>query len=225
MQVNDLLSRRSQAAMMLELDEPDPFQVVAHLCDSLTTLRNLLFERVHHDVEEVFGQDSMLMPLSEDKCEQRVKGEIEVYQIAVSAEEMADRGYVGRDIVWLADWLANLRLGENYAATRYGEQLTRYLPMERKHRRHVFTGVLERTLRESAKAPLVLYRLYPLAVRIATAVAFADPLAASEWRNQQTAWLPAIADCHDCHGQTLETNETCVRCGNPVWKYEWLTMD
>lgn len=224
MQTNEITTRRSRAAASLELGpEREPDRIVAGLCDSLTVLRNLLYERIHHDVEEVFGRDSMLVPLSEDKCEHRVKGEIEVYQIAVCAEEIAVRGYLPQDIAWLADWLARLRLGDDYAESRYGQQLTQYLPMERKDRRHAFTGVLVRTLRESAKAPLILFRLFPLAVRAATAVTFGDPLAAGEWRNQQIAWLPAIADCHQCHGQTLETSEVCAQCGNPVWKYDWLT--
>ena len=70
---------------------------------------------------------------------------------------------------------------------------------------------------------LVLFRLYPLAVRIVTDVAFGDHFRANELRNQQLALLPAIADCHECHGKTLDNGEKCRTCGNPVWLYEWLT--
>lgn len=226
MPAKEAVARRSRAAAMLEnaIEQGDASQIVSSLADGLTTLRKLLYQRVHHDVEEIYGQDSMLVPLSEEKCEHRVKSEIEVYQIAVCSEEAHERRYITRDMVWLAQWLARLRLGENYAGTRYDEQLTAYLELEREKRRQTFVSVLQRTLPETSKAPLVLYRLFPLAVRIVTAVAFGDATTAGRWRRQQTSWLPAIADCHDCHGQILDTSEICPQCGNPVWQYKWLTV-
>jgi hypothetical protein len=86
----------------------------------------------------------------------------------------------------------------------------------------MFSSALERALPEARKAPLVIYRLYPRAVRIATAIAFGDALRAQEIRSEQISFLPIIADCHHCHGAPLENGESCVDCGNPLWKIKWL---
>ena len=80
-----------------------------------------------------------------------------------------------------------------------------------------------RVLPESRHAPLVLFLLFPLAVQIVTASAFDDRGTASGQRRQQTAILPAITDCRQCRGQLLEFTEQCTACGNPLWKYDWLT--
>jgi hypothetical protein len=225
-QEKEAVSRRTQAAAMLAeaIDHGDPAHIVHSLADGLTTLRKLLYQRVHHDVEEVYGQDSMLMPLSEEKCEHRVKTEIEVYQIAVCAEELQEQGYLTRDLAWTADWLASLRLGEHYTGSRYHDRLSLYLELEQGDRSHAFVNVLQRTLPETLKAPLILYRLFPLAARIVTAVAFGDPPAARQRRAKQISWLPAIIDCHHCQGQVLDNSEVCRECGNPIWKYQWLTV-
>ena len=42
----------------------DGLGVVRGLADGLTLLKNLAFQRVHHDVESAFGVDSMLIPVS-----------------------------------------------------------------------------------------------------------------------------------------------------------------
>ena len=42
-------------------------------------------------------------------------------------------------------------------------------------------------------------------------------------RKQQTSLLPAILDCHRCRGRLLDCGESCPECGNPLWKYNWLT--
>jgi hypothetical protein len=90
-------------------------------------------------------------------------------------------------------------------------------------RRLSFSGHLEHAYPEARRAPLVLYRLFPLSVGIATALAFSAPLDANELRNQQMFWLPSIQDCHECHGAPLENGEKCRVCGNPVWSHRWLT--
>lgn len=224
MNVMETVARRSRAAVELAALEgrSDAAQVVNSLSDGLTTLRNLLFERIHHDVEERFGMDSMLAPVSEEKCEERMKAEIETYQVAVVAEEASVRGYIEQETAAFAAWLACLRLGDHYTTTHYSKTLAKYLPLERKQRRRQFEATLERCLREVSKAPLVLFRLFPLSVRIATCLAFRDPLAAAEWRNLQITWQPAIEDCHDCHGRLLDNSEVCRQCGNPVWRFDWL---
>ena len=101
--------------------------------------------------------------------------------------------------------------------------MSEYLKSSPADRRLIFTNVLVKTLREAGRAPLVLFRLYPLSVSIAISVAFGDQLEASEIRNRQISTLPAIADCHECHGRPLDNGEICSLCGNPVWSYKWLT--
>jgi hypothetical protein len=84
---------------------------------------------------------------------------------------------------------------------------------------------LERTLREAARAPLIIYRLLPWAIRIVTATAFSDHETASEARHQQRTLLPNIAGCGVCRGEILPIGEKCEQCDNPFWNYRWLTSD
>ena len=37
--------------------------------------------------------------------------------------------------------------------------------------------------------------------------------------------LSIIRDCAECHGSVLENGEQCRNCGNPLWKYDWLTAE
>jgi hypothetical protein len=76
---------------------------------------------------------------------------------------------------------------------------------------------------EARKAPLVLYQLLPPAVAIVTATAFADPAQADLARNEQRLILPALSDCRTCHGALLPPGTSCSQCGNPLWKFAWLT--
>jgi hypothetical protein len=226
MNVKEAIERRNRAAAELFAREHlhNEKMIVNRLGDGLTSLRNLLFARIHEDVEANFGSDSMIIPVSERKMEERVKGEIEVYQVAVAVEEAADRRYFRQDPEDFAHWLCGLRLGEGYEETHYARRLEHYLSLPRIERRVDFTGVLARALPEAARAPLILFRLYPLAIRIVTNLAFDDTLSAAEWRNQQIEWQPAIADCHECLGRPLDVDEVCTVCSNPVWAYRWLTV-
>jgi len=88
-----------------------------------------------------------------------------------------------------------------------------------------FVSVLQRAIPESARAPLVLFRLYPRAVRILAAVAFGDPLRAQELRAEQIGFLPAISDCHECHGRVMDNEDICRCCGNPLWNFAFLLSD
>ena len=114
-------------------------------------------------------------------------------------------------------------MGEALAETHYGKRLNDYLAMEPDVRRLEFSRVLQKLMPETAKAPLILFRLFPLAVRIVATVAFGDHFAASELRNQQTRWQPAVADCLECHGRVLDNGDRCPTCANPLWEYVWLT--
>jgi hypothetical protein len=220
------LERRADAAA--EFDAQQPGQQGAQVTNSLsagfTLLRTALFQRIHEDVERFYGTDSMLAPLSiKDliRMEKVSEVEIEIYQIAVSTEEVSDRGYV-RDVSWYRDWLCRLRLGDLAKRSQVKKRLEHYLAEARLERRQEFSGILARAVPEAAKAPLVLYRLYPGSVRIATSLVFDDKLAAAETRNYQVSILPHIADCRECHGRPLDNGEQCESCGNPVWTFEWL---
>jgi hypothetical protein len=197
--------------------------VAACLAKGLTILREALYLRVYEDVEKNVGRDSMLAPVSESKTEQQSIEEIEVYQAAESAVIAKRAGYVNQAEDWYLPWLIRFRLGERGRNAEIAERCKLYLSKGPDDRRLAFMDALARVLPESREAPLVLFRLSPFSVQIVTARAFGDRGAASRLRSEQTAILPAIADCRQCRGQVLECTEQCRACGNPLWKYEWLT--
>jgi hypothetical protein len=225
MELKDCTVRREDAGRALneQLHRHDGGRVANSMADGITTLRNLLFNRIHEDVESKIGADSMLMPLSPAKSETAAKVEIELFSIAESTCVAHARGYA-QDRDWYLRWLAQLRLGDHAANTQAQRRLNRYLQEGDDQRRLLFSTYLERSYPEAHRAPLVLYRLFPLAVGIVTAVAFGRPLEANEMRSQQAFWLPSIQDCHECHGAPLDNGEKCYVCGNPVWTYRWLTV-
>jgi hypothetical protein len=224
MQLKECTTRRVDAAAELVQHEncEDGVTVTESLSDGLTTLRNLLYKRLHDDVERNVGADSMIMPVSDLRAEASTKIEIEIYQIAVSACHAQENRYIS-NAQWYLEWLTRLRLGDNASHLRVHSRLGEYGELAPAERRLHFTDVLVKSLRETGRAPLVLFRLFPLAVRIATSVAFGDHFAAAEVRNTQVEVLPALVDCHDCHGRPLENGEICKMCGNPVWAHRWLT--
>jgi len=197
--------------------------VAACLSNGLTILRESLYLRVFEDVEKNVGRDSMLAPVSESKAEQQSIEEIEIYQAAESAIFAKHTGYIDQTNDWYLPWLARLRLGERGQNAEVLERSKLYLSKGPDDRRLAFMDALARVLPESREAPLVLFRLVPLSVHIATARAFGDRSTALKLRCEQTAILPAIADCRQCRAQVLECVEQCRACGNPLWKYEWLT--
>lgn len=201
-----------------------PAQVVESLSSGLSVLRNLFLTRVHDDVEAYFGVDSMLAPmtLTETRKElYQAKLEIETYNIATAVDEVRQGNYLEGEAEWLSDWLLQLRLGDDVPE---GVQLrlAGYLKRGADEQRLLFAGAIEHTLPEALKAPLIIYRLYPLGVRMAVAIAFHDPLRGIELRNEQMALLPAIGDCNSCHGRPLDNGDVCSTCGNPLWKIRWL---
>ena len=116
MQLEECTVRRAEAVVEFEAaqNRDDGAHVTNSLAYGLTMLRNMFFTRVHDDVEMEFGTDSMLMPMSGLKSEAKAKAEIEVYQIAVSAEETNKRGFLSNnDDNWCATWLAKLRNGRS----------------------------------------------------------------------------------------------------------------
>ncbi len=201
----------------------DSAQVVASLDSGLSVLCSLLYGRLHYDVERIVGTDSMLMPLSEPKTQHATKAQIELYQVVESVAAVRQRQYV-RSADWYLDWLARFRLAELASSPKAQAEIATYLGMNPDSRRLAFSDALMQVLPESRKAPMVLFQLVPLAIQIVTAMAFGDRSAAAELRRQQTGILPAIADCHACHGAVLNNGDICNQCSNPVWTYRWLTV-
>lgn len=226
MRTEECTVRRARAAAELEQHEgrQDAPRVANSLTFGMNLLRTQMFERIHNDVEKRIGFDSMLLPVAADKSELKTKVEIEIYQIAECAVEVHERNYVRDSRKWYCDWLTRLRFGESPPALdQIASRLQRYVSLPAHEREILFGRVLAKVLPESVRAPLVLFRLFPLSVRIVAAIAFGDHFAAAELRNQQTFLLPAIGDCQDCHGRPLDNGEKCRRCGNPVWTFDWLT--
>jgi hypothetical protein len=225
MNAQEIVDRCSAAAEDFNHHEQrsDGVRVIENLCGSLTRIRDSFFDRVHCDVEMQVGKDSMIQPISEEKTERTTKLEIEVYQVVVSAGAAASHTYVS-DGAWFRDWLARLRLGSFEADSRAARRLTFYAGKSETEQRMAFSNILAAALPEASRAPLILLKLLPLAVEVATAQAFGKSADAMQWRREQTDILPAIADCHHCHGALLDNGEQCEMCGNPLWTFEWLTI-
>ena len=198
--------------------------IVESLSVGLNTVRDQMFQRIHHDVETYFGMDSMSIPLAPDKSEYNARAEIDIWQILEVADFAREAGYV-QDVVWMRAWLGELRLGGSYRNGPVERRVKEYLDLDDDDRRRHFGSSLERVYPEARRSPLVLYQLMPLAVRIVVAVAFGATETASKQRDRQVFFLPGILDCRSCHGAVLDNGECCVDCGNPVWNYKWLLSD
>jgi len=202
----------------------DGARVARSLCSGLGLLRDLFYARMHFDVEDNFGVDSMLVPVSEIRTQKATKNEIEVFQVVESSWAAAEYGYVTPDDDWYIQWLGRLRLGESFSDGGNAKQVAEYQSKTPDDRRLALIDVLLKVLPESRRAPLVLFRLVPLAVHVVTALAFGDQATASEVRQRQVACLPSIHDCHQCRGAVMDNEEICAVCGNPLWRFEWLTV-
>ncbi len=223
----ECLARRTAAAAQLAKQDPQlsAEQVTHSLVFGLTSLRTLLFQRIHDDVETNVGNDSMLLPVSVEESEKLARSEIESFQVAVAALTVQDRQYTECDMKWFISWLAHLCMGDAIDDMKWRRRIRHYLAMSDDELRLSFSRNLENVFPEARLAPLILYRLFPLSIRIATAVAFGNHLDAADLRNRQMNWLPAIGDCHGCHGRPLDNEDQCGICGNPVWTYRWLCAD
>lgn len=221
---SDETTRRAVIVEEFERHEQraDGQRLVTSLDSGLSVLRDLFYGRMHFDVEQLVGTDSMLVPLSEPKTQRATNVQIEIFQVVESALLADERHYVSAG-EWYLDWLARFRLGEMAGKEKIVKEIQSYRRMRPDGRRLAFSDVLMRVLPESRKAPLVLFRLVPLAIRVATAMAFEDPATAAELRQQQTTILPAIADCPACRGEVLGNGDLCDVCSNPMWAYQWLT--
>ncbi|MGA2256582.1 MAG: hypothetical protein ABSG53_18190 [Thermoguttaceae bacterium] len=224
MNAQEIVNRCSTAAEEFDHHEhrSDGLQIIESICGGLTLVRDAVYARVHADVERRMGMDSMIFPLSEEKSERTTKLEIEIYQIVVAAGAAQVKGYIV-DGKWFRDWLAELRMGHVDSNSRAARRMSYYVEKSADDQRLAFSNILATTLPEASRAPLILLRLVPLAVQIATALAFGKSVDALQLRREQTEILPSIPDCDRCHGKLLENGEQCTMCGNPLWTYEWLT--
>ena len=216
-------ARHARAAELLQqvAGMQNSAQIVESLSVGLNTVRDLLFRRIHHDVELHFGMDSMRVPLSLDQSEYNAKAEIDIWQI-VEAAQFAAKVALVSDPAWTRNWLGDLRLGRSFANRPVQRRIAEYLERDSDEQRRHFAITLEKVYPEAYKAPLVLHQLMPNAIRIVVAVAFGATEEASRQRDHQTFLLPGIRDCQSCRGVVLDNGETCVDCDNPVWNYKWL---
>jgi hypothetical protein len=225
--VEESAQRRDRAVEAFNHHEQreDGGRVANSLADGLTQLREAFFKRVHDDVEKFYGMDSMLAALPSADTEDRVRGEIEIFQIVETATVATTRHYVHEDSSqrWFLDWLLELRLGETAQGDGVQQRIAHYLSKPPEKRGRSFLRAVDRQCPEASRAPLIIYRLYPLAIAVATSIAFSDSFGAAEVRNSQIKLLPEIADCQECHGRPIENGESCTVCGNPLWTYKWLT--
>jgi hypothetical protein len=203
-------------------DRSDGARVATGLSNGLGILCTSVYDRIHHDVETKLGKDSLMMPLSELKAKQRTSDEIEIYQIAEAGAAARHFGYISGSDDWCLQWLARLRLGDRGQDPNILDRVHNYFAEPSENRVLVFGDALVRVMPEARRAPLILFRLVPLAVQVAMACAFGDHDTAASLRRQQAAIQPAITDCRQCRARLLACEEQCRACGNPLWKYEWL---
>jgi hypothetical protein len=214
--------RKSIDAFNRHEQRADGERIVLSLDAGLSLLSELFYERIRFDVERHLGSDSMLVPLSEMKSQQAANLETEVFQV-VEAAGMIRAGQYIADHEWCLKWLAEFRLAAATGDAQIAGRLAAYEALQADDRRLALMDVLMKVVPESRRAPLILFRLMPLAIHLATAVAFGDATAAAETRRAQTSLLTEIADCRTCRGAVLDNGQLCAVCSNPLWNYQWLT--
>ena len=224
MQLQEQVGTRAGAVEELAIHEGrhDAERIVDSLTAGLTLLGDACNTRVFSDVLKVYPQDSMQVRFP-PKGELTGRTEIDLYLIVEAAFAAAEQRLIRSGGAWCATWLATLRLGETAGLPQAQRRLQNYTELPADARRLAFQKVLDKAIPESRRAPLVLLRLLPLAAGIATATAFGNLDLARALRKQQTSLLPAILDCHHCRGRLLDNGESCAECGNPLWKFNWLT--
>jgi hypothetical protein len=224
--IPDERSRRRAAALgsfSAVTPRPDAPQVIERLDDGLTLLRNQLYTRLQADVQRNFGTDSMLMPLSQLQTEHKAKGEIDAFLVAEVLDELTHSRALPQPMQ-NRHWLQELRFAGRQDRAALETRADAYVRLNDHDRQMEFSDMLEELLREARLAPMILYQLFPLAVRAMAAIAFGDHLRGGEIRNRQASLLPSITYCRNCHGRLMEVDESCRECGNPVWTIRWMTQ-
>jgi hypothetical protein len=215
--------RAASEAFNVHESRGDGDGVVARLDDGFRLIADLVFARIHGDVEQRLGVDSFYDPLSIAAAESKTTAEVRLYLACEAALFAEERNYVRSGEQWCETWLSRLLVDERDLKAPADQRLAGYREKSPDDRRRAFSLVLERTFPEAIQAPLVIYRLLPLAARLQTALAFERADHAQAQRDRQLVLLPSILDCSKCKGAVLPSGERCPACGNPMWKYELLT--
>jgi hypothetical protein len=203
----------------------DATRIVASLTAGLDRLAVLMIDRVATEPEMKFGVDSMIMPRMVLSGHVAAGLEIELFQAVESADAAHKSRYLPETDDWYLRWLAKARLPDRCHEPAVIARLAVYRAKPSAARRLAFETALDRALPQAVRAPVVLYRLFPLAIEIATAIAFDDVPTAEVARKRQLEVLANLADCQACHGHLLDNGEECRQCGNPLWKFDWLTAE
>lgn len=202
-------------------ERSDGTQIADCLTKNLTALRELLFRRALTPDPSI-PLDSMLLPVSKLKAQQHASEEVEAFMIAESAVAVRTFGLVQKTDSWYVDWLTAMRLDSWNPLGDVPERVAEYLKESDDERRLLFSNLLVEAIPEARRAPLVLLRIFPKAVHVATALAFGDSTSAEKLRAEQIKILPSIAYCKECHGKLLAAGKECATCGNPLWNQQWL---
>ena len=174
-----------------------PAVAIDRLSIGLKHARKLMLQRIFHDVQQRCATDSMLASTSledEQRKVRRTSFEIDIYSTIIACDEIVRGGHVQQTESWVCQQLFQLRLNDKNIPAAL-ERIEYYRSESVGNRRLKFVKLLQQVMPESRKSPLVLFRLFPRAVRIVAAVAFGDPLRAQELRAQQGKLLPAVGDC------------------------------
>lgn len=202
-------------------ERSDGTAIADHLMKNLTTVRESLMRRVLTRDKSV-PLDSMLLPVSKLKAQQHAVEEVEAYVVAESAHAVRALKLVMTPDPWYAEWLQGMRLESWNPLGNVPERIASYLEQSADERRLQFSDLLVEAIPEARLAPLVLFRILPTTVHVATALAFRDTRGAEKLRAEQVKILPSIGYCQECHGKLLPDGQECATCGNPLWNRQWL---
>jgi len=218
-------TRPAAAKAAAEFDQhegrSDGTEIADRLAKNLTALRESLLRRVLTPDKSI-PLDSMLLPVSKLKAQQHASEEVEAFMIAESSDAVRLFKLVKKAGPWYVNWLTAMRFDSWNPLGDVPERIAGYLKKSSDERRLQFSNLLVEAIPETRRAPLVLFRLFPTAVHVATALAFGDSKAAGKVRAEQSKILPSIAYCQQCHGKLFTADKECSTCGNPLWNQQWL---
>ncbi len=195
--------------------------IAGQLIRNLATLRESLLRRVLAP-EKVIPLDSMMLPVSKLKAQQHASEELDAFMIAESTHAAQTLKLVKKPESWYAGWLSAIRRDSWNPLRDVPGRVAAYLTQSSDERRLHFSNQLVEVVPEARQAPLVLFRLLPTAIHVATALAFGDTKGAEKFRAEQIKILPSITYCQQCHGRLLADGAECPHCGNPLWNRQWL---
>ena len=201
----------------------DGQQVVTSLDSGLLVLRDLLYGRLHYDVEQIVGMDSMLIPLSEAKAQRATKAQIEIYQVVESAWSVQERQYVSSND-WYVDWLTRFRLGEMAAKEKIQNEIAAYRGMKPDGRRLAFTDVLMRVLPESRKRRWSCSSWCPWQSKSPRRWPSETILRRRNCGSSRDRSCPPSPTAPRATAPCWTTADFCDTCSNPMWTYKWLTV-